>query len=169
MKRKTFGFLILSLILIQSSYPISAKTLLNETVTVNRLFHREYSFEVASEGMKIKFSIDATSEDIIIGIVWCCWCPSWICDEELIYFVNYGSISGDYAIDLGPEGTYYVVLDNTESFFAAKVKFAITTWTTGEIVGISFGTFLGSVVITTLVYQFVTRKKINQSKDNKLL
>ena len=125
-KSKSHIFYVLSLLILTSSIA-SAETLINEEVNVPALAYMSYYLEFDSNQVTIDLSIDTFLSDISVYIMdnynYNQWKNGYTCQ---VYFQRHELVDGDYTIELGPAGVYYLVLDNTDSFFSSSVDVKVS-------------------------------------------
>ena len=160
MKKKVYLLLFTIILLIETSSAVSAKKIINEQMSVSALSYKSYYMNIADDYETIKLSIDVYFYgDITVGVMdegnYFIWVSG---STAQVYFVRYDLVSGDFDIDLGTAGKYYVVLDNSDSFLSVQMKIVVSITTIGDIIGIAIGALIGlGAVVFVVIY--ITRNK----------
>ena len=161
---KKIKLVIVSFIfLILLSSIVSAKNLINEEVSVPAFSFRSYYLNMDKDYETIELSIDAFLFDITVGVLdeanYAIWVDGF---DAQAYFVRYDLIGGDFEIELGPAGVYYVVLDNSDSLLSTQVKIVVSVSTIGETVGIVIGAIVGFAILVLIITRSTKSRSIQQ-------
>ncbi|MCG3257922.1 MAG: zinc ribbon domain-containing protein [Candidatus Heimdallarchaeota archaeon] len=163
MNRKIRLLLISFTFIILLSSVVSAKNLLREEVSVSALSFRSYYLNMDSDYTTIKLSVDVYFGDITVGVLdeanYAIWVDGY---DAQAYFVRNDLIKGDFDVELGPAGIYYIVLDNSDSLFSTQVKLVVSVSTVGETVGIVIGAIIGFSILVLIVIRSTKSRGIQQ-------
>jgi len=163
MNRKIRLLLISFTFIILLCSVVSAKNLLREEVSVSALSFRSYYLNMDSDYTTIKLSVDVNFGDITVGVLdeanYAIWVDGY---DAQAYFVRNDLIEGDFDVELGPAGIYYVVLDNSDSLVSTQVKLVVSVSTVGETVGIIIGAIIGFSILVLIVIRSTKSRGIQQ-------
>ena len=170
MSRKKYLLLFSALLLIQSSIAITAKNLVNEETSVPVLSFKSYYLNIETDYLTIKLSINVYLGDITVGVLdetnYNIWTGG---SNAQSYFTRYDIMSGDYEIELGPAGIYYIVLDNSDSLFLpAQLRITVSISTVGETIGIVIGSVIGLAILIFIMTRTHRSRKIQQTQQYQL-
>ncbi len=122
----------------------TARDLINEEVNVPPLSYMSYYFDIDTDYITIDLSIKAYLFDISVYVMDDHNYNKWVQGQSAqAYFQRQGLLDGDYSIDLGLAGVYYIVLDNTDSLFSSTVKIKVSVISSAENIGIIVGVLVG--------------------------
>lgn len=159
MAKKINSLIVCFTLLVLLSSTVTARSLVNEEVSVPALSYKSYSLYLDRGFRTIELSVDAYLADITVGVVDEIHYAGWIAGHDVeAYFVREDISHGNFDIELGPAGVYYVILDNSDSLSSTQVDIKVSVSSIGETVGIVIGSILGLSVLVIIVIR-VTRSR----------
>ena len=161
MKKKISQLMISAFFLVLLSSVVSAKNLINEEVSVSPLSFVSYYLNMETDQTIIKLSIDVFLGDITVGVLDETNYALWVDGNDApAYFVRNDLVEGDFEIELGPAGVYYVILDNSDSLlFSVQVKIVVSVSTIGETIGIVIAVVVVAALVVIVIVNSNKRKK----------
>ena len=167
MNRKLHLLLVSVLLLILSSSVINAKNLINEETSVPVLSFKSYYLNVETDQLTIQLSINVYLGDITVGVLdetnFNIWTDGY---DAQAYFTRNNIMSGDYEVELGPAGIYYIVLDNSDSLLLpAQLRITVSISTLGETIGIVIGSVIGLAILVFMITRTTRSRKIQHPQQ----
>ncbi|MHA1398524.1 MAG: zinc ribbon domain-containing protein [Candidatus Heimdallarchaeaceae archaeon] len=160
--------LIISLLFV--SLPTSAKTLLDEEISVPALSYYYYSFQMNKDQVTIDISIDTILFAITVIIMdetnYILWASGQTANA---YFYRAELLEGDYSVELGPQGVYYIVLDNTDALFPSTVKIKVSYTSPAETTGVVVAAVLALAIILIVILNSNRKKKTHEPQIQPLV
>ena len=145
-----------------SSSFVNAKNLINETTSVPILSFKSYYLNVETDQLTIKLSINVYMGDITVGVLDETNYNIWVDGNDAqAYLVRNNIMSGDFEVELGSAGIYYIVLDNSDSLLLpAQLRITVSVSTIGETVGIVIGSALGLALLIFIITRTARDRRI---------
>ena len=164
MRKKISRLLILAFFLVLLSSVVSAKNLINEKVSVNPLTFMSYYLDMETDQTIIKLSINVFLGDITVGVLDEASYALWVDGNDApAYFVRDDLVEGDFEIELGPAGIYYIVLDNSDSIlFSVQVKIVVSVPSPLETMGIVIAIVVVAAIVVIVIVNSNKRKRAQQ-------
>lgn len=149
------------LLLLMLTCPVcTARNLINEEVNVPALSYMSYYFDIDTDYITIELSITAYLFDISVYVMDDNNYNKWVQGQSAqVYFQRHELLDGDYSIDLGLAGVYYIVLDNTDSILSSVVKIKVSIISTAENIGIIVGVLIGVGILVYILIRANRGKK----------
>ena len=151
--------------LVLLSSVVSAKNLINEEVNVSPLSFVNYYLNIETDQTLIKLSINVLFfGDITVGVLDETNYALWVDGNDApAYFVRNDLVEGDFEIELGPAGVYYVILDNSDSLLlSVQVKIVVSVSTMGETIGIVVAAVVVVALVVIVIVNSNKRKRTQQ-------
>ncbi len=166
MKRRITSILILTLTLVLTVSPVSAKTILYEELEIDFAVREVLSFVVVQDNTMIHLFIEESRPDVFTdkGVEFSLKNEA----HYQMYLMGYLSKcvlsevvydTGRFKIELGSAQTYYLVLSTDSICCPLQVEVKVTILTVGEITGIVIGSIIGVTAVVAGLWFFYFKKK----------